>query len=161
MQVKAAASALERLYPRIYFACHRRHVRDRRTGVVLSAHAASVLDHLDREEPTSVTGLAEHMGVTVSTMSLTLDRLESAALVTRQRDTKDARRARVLLTDRGVALRAAASVLDPELVERLMRALAPAQRESAIAGLKLLADAAAATAHDARAGRRGTEEDSQ
>ena len=63
------------LYPRIYFACHTRHVRDARTEQVVSSHQASILDHLDEIEPTSLTTLASHMGVTLSTMSLTIDRL--------------------------------------------------------------------------------------
>ena len=43
-------------YPQIYFACHRRHVRDSATRELLSAHQASILDHLDDVEPTSGTG---------------------------------------------------------------------------------------------------------
>src|SRR5450755_1930434 len=39
------------LYPRIYFACHLRHVQDERTKQILSAHQASILDHLDEFEP--------------------------------------------------------------------------------------------------------------
>src|ERR1051325_5921024 len=64
-------------YPQIYFACHRRHVRDERTGEVMSQHQASVLDHLDDVEGTALFDLARHMGVTASTMSLTVDRLEA------------------------------------------------------------------------------------
>src|SRR6476620_6012648 len=64
-----------RCYPRIYFACHTRHVRDPRSGNLLSVHQASVLDHLDDVEPTGLRDLATHMGVTASTMSLTVDRL--------------------------------------------------------------------------------------
>ena len=36
-----------RCYPQIYFACHKRHVRDEETQSVLSGHQASILDHLD------------------------------------------------------------------------------------------------------------------
>jgi hypothetical protein len=36
-----------RCYPQIYFACHKRHVRDQATQTVISAHQASILDHLD------------------------------------------------------------------------------------------------------------------
>ena len=55
-------------YPRIFFACHTRHVRDDESGKVISAHQASVLDHLDELEPTALNDLARHMGVTASTM---------------------------------------------------------------------------------------------
>ena len=50
-------------YPRIYFACHRRHVRDEQTAAVLSAHQASVLDHLDSVEGTSLLDLARRRGL--------------------------------------------------------------------------------------------------
>ena len=78
-----------RCYPQIYFACHRRHVRDEQTQAVLSAHQASVLDHLDDVEGTSLVSLARHMGVTASTMSLTVDRLERGGYVTRERSEGD------------------------------------------------------------------------
>ena len=38
--------------PRIYFACHRRHVRDDESGTHVSARQVSILDHLDSETPT-------------------------------------------------------------------------------------------------------------
>jgi len=59
-------------YPRIYFACHSRHVKDPRSGVKVSAHQASILDHLDEVDPLSMTDLADHMGVTVTTTTGTL-----------------------------------------------------------------------------------------
>ena len=73
-------------YPRIYFACHTRHVRDPVDGRVLSAHQASILSHLDSMDPTMVGELADHLGVTASTMSLNLTRLENAGYIPRQRD---------------------------------------------------------------------------
>ena len=73
-------------YPRIYFACHTRHVRDPQTGEALSAHQASILDHLDEVEAMSMTDLAGHMGVTVATMSLAVDRLERRGYAERRRD---------------------------------------------------------------------------
>ncbi len=75
MDVVQASKAVIRLYPRIYFACHRRHVRDPGSNRVLSSHQVSILDHLDEREVTFISSLAEHMGVTVSTISLALDRL--------------------------------------------------------------------------------------
>jgi hypothetical protein len=54
-------------YPRIYFACHTRHVPDPRRNRVLSSHQASVLDHLDEIQSTGLLTLAAHMGVTAST----------------------------------------------------------------------------------------------
>ncbi|HLJ45947.1 MAG TPA: MarR family winged helix-turn-helix transcriptional regulator [Bryobacteraceae bacterium] len=130
------------LYPRIYFACHTRHVRDESTGQVISAHQASILDHLDEIEPTSLAALAAHMGVTLSTMSLTVDRLVRAGYVTRSRDAQDGRRIGLRLTGEGVVLKSQKTVLDPRLVEDLLDQLPPADCERAVEGLALLARAA-------------------
>jgi DNA-binding MarR family transcriptional regulator len=131
-----------RLYPKIYFACHTRHVRDVQSGHLLSRHQASVLDHLDEVDPITLNGLARHMGVTAGTMSLTIDRLERKGYVVRVRDAADRRRVHVRLTSAGVRLRDASSVLDPPLVEALVSRLSDEDRAVAIRGLALLAGAA-------------------
>ncbi|MGE4195810.1 MAG: MarR family winged helix-turn-helix transcriptional regulator [Phycisphaerales bacterium] len=131
-----------RHYPRVYFACHRRHVRDPRTAHPVSSHAVSILDHLDCVEAVSVSALARHMGVTPSTMSLALDRLEARAYIRRRRDPTDARRIGIVLTASGERLRGARSVLDPDLVQSLMNSLTAPQRAAAVQGLALLSRAA-------------------
>ncbi len=141
--VPAAAQQVMQLYPRIYFACHTRHVRDPQTARTLSRHQASVLDHLDEIDPITLNGLARHMGVTPGTMSLTIDRLEQKGYVMRLRDTADRRRVHVRLTAAGVRVREAGSVLDVALVEALVAKLNDADREAAIHGLRLLAEAGA------------------
>jgi DNA-binding MarR family transcriptional regulator len=130
-------------YPRIYFACHTRHVTDPASGDAVSAHQASILDHLDEVEAMSMTSLAEHMGVTVATMSLAIDRLERRGYVRRDRDPQDGRRVLLRVTPPGVRLREAKSVLDPVRVEQLLARLSPADREAALKGLDLLARASA------------------
>ncbi len=128
-------------YPRIFFACHTRHVRDPETGSELSSHQASILDHLDEIDPMSMTALAGHMGVTVATMSLAIDRLEGRGYVRRDRDPKDGRRVLLRATPAGVRLREAKSVLDPIRVEQVLNQLSPADRAAALHGLTLLARA--------------------
>jgi MarR family transcriptional regulator, organic hydroperoxide resistance regulator len=130
------------LYPRIYFACHTRHVRDPVSRRLLSRHQASILDHLDELDPTTVNDLARHMGVTPATMSLALDRLERKGYVARLRDNPDRRRVHVRLTAAGVRMREATSVLDPPRVEELLSRLTAEERELAVRGLTLLAAAA-------------------
>ena len=132
-----------KLYPRIYFACHTRHVRDARQDRVLSSHQASVLDHLDEIEPTSLLTLAAHMGVTPSTMSITIDRLARGGYVARTRDRRDGRRVHLRLTKAGVLIKSEKSVLDPERVKNVLEQLSPVQREQALDGLALLAKASA------------------
>ena len=129
-------------YPRIYFACHTRHVRDPESETVLSAHQASILSHLDSVDPTMVGELAEHMGVTPSTMSLTLKRLERHGYITRSRDPSDRRVVNVRLTSAGERVRDAQTVLDPERVHSMLATMSPEDRADGLRGLILLAEAA-------------------
>jgi len=140
--ITEAARQVMTSYPRIYFACHTRHVRDPDSTGLLSRHQASVLDHLDEIDPTTVNELARHMGVTAGTMSLALDRLERKGYVVRMRDSADRRRVHVRLTSAGVRIREATSVLDSSRVEALLARMTQADRDAAVRGLALLADAA-------------------
>ncbi len=130
------------LYSQIYFACHTRHVHDPDTGARVSARQASILSHLDSVEPTPVSELAAHMGVTVSTMSLAIDRLVRHGYVSRERAETDGRIRHVTLTAAGERLRAAQKVLEPELVRAMLARLSPAERRDALRGLELLGAAA-------------------
>lgn len=130
--------SLMELYPRIYMACHSRHVRDRISGALVSQRQIQLLDHLDSVEPAGVSDLARHLGVTSSTISLGIDRLERKGYVRRQVDPDDGRRVGVLLTDAGVRIREAHSVLDPERVRTMLGALTEAERTRALEGLALL-----------------------
>ena len=130
------------LYSQIYFACHTRHVHDPESGTRVSARQASILSHLDSVEPTPLSQLATHMGVTVSTMSISIDRLVRQGYVVRDRAETDARVRHVRLTQAGERLRAAQKVLDPRLVRAMLSRLSPADRSDALRGLELLGAAA-------------------
>lgn len=140
--IAAQISTLMTSYPTIYFACHTRHVQDEKTNQRLSAHQASILDHLDELEATSILTLARHLGVTASTMSLTVDRLVRGGWVTRDRDTSDARKVAVRLTKDGARVKERKSVLDRELVAAMLGRMKPRERSAALAGLEMLAKAA-------------------
>ena len=130
------------LYSQIYFACHTRHVHDPDSGTRVSARQASILSHLDSVEPTPVSELATHLGVTVSTMSISLDRLERQGYIVRARAESDARVRHVRLTAAGERLRTAQKVLEPRLVQAMLSRLSPADRRDALRGLELLGGAA-------------------
>ena len=129
-------------YPRIFFACHARHVRDPKTRRLLSAHQASILDHLDTVQAITLMGLAKHMGVTPSTMSLTIERLVRRGYVLRSRHAGDRRRLELRLSPAGDRIREASSVLEPARVGLLLARMPEAQREQGLHGLALLARAA-------------------
>jgi DNA-binding MarR family transcriptional regulator len=140
--IRAEVQTVLRCYPQIYFACHCRHVRDEKTHAQLSSHQASVLDHLDDVEGTSLLSLAQHMGVTPSTMSLMVDRLERGGYVRRERSRQDGRRVDLRLTEAGVGIKKQQKVLEPELIAAMLRRLDPVRRGQALRGLELLAEAA-------------------
>jgi MarR family transcriptional regulator, organic hydroperoxide resistance regulator len=140
-------------YPRIYFACHTRHVRDPQTGAEVSTHQASILDHLDAVDPMSMTDLAAHMGVTIATMSLAIDRLQDKGYVRRDRDPRDGRRVLLRISESGLRVREAKSVLDPVRVESVLAQLSSADRAAALRGLALLARASSAPGRQKQSGR--------
>jgi DNA-binding MarR family transcriptional regulator len=133
---------LFREYPKIYLACHRRHLRDDKDGRVLSARMAGILDHFDLQHPRTVSELARHLSVTESTMSIQISKLERFGYVRRVRDGSDRRRVGVLLTSSGARLREQNSVLDPDLTQKMLSLISANDREPALRGLELLGNAA-------------------
>ncbi|PJZ41433.1 hypothetical protein CH370_11620 [Leptospira kmetyi] len=135
-------SQILEFYPRIFFACHTRHVEDPKTKQVLTANQASVLDHLDGDEPVSLYDLALHMGVTPSTMSITVSRLEVLGYIVKEKNPKDGRGTLIRLTKSGERIKSKKSVLDPNIVKNLLKRLNKEEQEAAVKGLGLLAFAA-------------------
>jgi DNA-binding MarR family transcriptional regulator len=133
-------------FPRVLFVCRPREVTLPEGGGSVSEHQGRILTHLDMDDPVMVTELAEFVGVTPSTMSLTLTRLQNAGFVSRERDPDDRRVVNVRLTADGARLRDRVSVLDPERVDALLRAMRADDRRRAVEGLALLAEAADALA---------------
>jgi len=127
---------------RIWRACEPPFAQDPEGGMRISAHQGRVLAFLDERDPTMVGELADHLGVTASTMSITLTRLEKAGYVRRNRDPLDRRVANVRLTEAGVRARDALRDLDPGRVGRVLDLLAPLERRDALRGLAALAAAA-------------------
>ena len=136
------AQKLLNFYPKIYFACHTRHVRDPKTETVLTSNQASILDHLDLDEPMSLNALASHMGVKASTMSISVDRLVGLGYISRERSERDRRQILLRLTLSGLELSKAHSVLDVDRVQRMLATLSPDDRQLGLQGLELIAKAA-------------------
>lgn len=135
-------SRLMDFYPKIYFACHTRHVTDKAAGIRLTANQASILDHLDTVEPVSLFDLAMHMGVTPSTMSISVDRVVKLGYVKKEKDKRDGRKTNLTLSVAGDKIKRSKSVLDPERIEGVLNRLSPIERKLALDGLGLLAYAA-------------------
>jgi DNA-binding MarR family transcriptional regulator len=137
-------SNVERLlaaYPAIFVACHRDHMRTDEAGNPLTEKQASVLDHLDATRPTTLTRLAEHMGVSRSTMSIMVTRLVRAGYVARKPGT-DRRSIGLTLTAAGKRIQEENTVLNRKLVGQMFRLMDTAEAARALAGLESLARAA-------------------
>jgi DNA-binding MarR family transcriptional regulator len=74
-------------------------------------------------------------------MSLTIDRLQRAGYVLRERSTADRRRVDLLLTPSGVRIKKQQKVLEPKLVAAVLARLDERKRRQALRGLELLAEA--------------------
>jgi DNA-binding MarR family transcriptional regulator len=140
--IGAAVADVLDAYPKIFFACHRRHVRNTSGRRILSSHQASVLDHLDTVEPTILRELAAHIEITPSSMCLMIDRLERGGYVRRSPDARDARRVNLRLTKAGLRVKEQQKILDAGLVKAMLEGLSVDECETAIAGLQILARAA-------------------
>jgi DNA-binding MarR family transcriptional regulator len=136
--------AVQSFYPRIYLACHTRHVRRATTSAQLTEHESSVLGHMHEQSPIRASDLARHLGVSRSTMSATIMRLVKLGYLARARDERDGRAASLRLSPEGARAMQAGSVLETGRVKAMLARLNPADRRRAIAGLELLARAAAA-----------------
>jgi MarR family transcriptional regulator, organic hydroperoxide resistance regulator len=126
-------------YPTIYLACHRRHVRDDERGEVVTAHQASILDHLDAQRPTTLSSLAEHMGVGRSAMSIQVKRLVRRGYIRKRAAQQDDRKLELTLTHAGSRIQEQNTVLDPDLVRELFALIPATELESALAGVEQLA----------------------
>jgi MarR family transcriptional regulator, organic hydroperoxide resistance regulator len=125
-------------YPAVFLACHRRHLREDEAGKVITEHQASVLDHLHVKRATTLSKLAEHMGVGRSAMSITVKRLVRAGYIFRSRDESDARCVGLILTRAGASVKEQNTILDPELVRRMFRLMSARELETALQGIERL-----------------------
>jgi DNA-binding MarR family transcriptional regulator len=132
---------VQRCYPQIYLACHKRHIRASSTAYRLSARDSSILVHLSETVPVTPTELAAHLSVRGSTLSAAIDRLGRLGYLRRSRMPRDRRNVALTLTPQGAEAMAATSVLDSERVNAVLARLSRNQRKRALEGLELLAEA--------------------
>ncbi len=126
-------------YPAIFLACHRRHTREDEGGRSITEHQASVLDHLHATRATTLSKLAEHMGVSRSTMSITVTRLVRGGYIARRRYKEDARCVGLTLTAAGVRVKEQNTVLEPDSLKEMFRLMPARELETALQGIECLA----------------------
>jgi len=133
---------VQQLYPQIYVACHADHIKAASSHVHLSARDSGILAHFRDSVDVQPSKLARHLGIARSTMSQALKKLTALGYVAKKKNPSDHRKLGLQLTEQGRNAMQAASVLDYAKVEILLCQLTAAERDSALAGLALLAKAA-------------------
>lgn len=88
------------------------------------------LDAIGLGEPRTITELAAAMMVTVSTMTISINRLEKKGLVERERANDDRRIVRVRLTDKGHALTSVHQRFHRRMAKSVIEHLAPGEVEA-------------------------------
>ncbi len=139
---REAAVLVARLFPEVY---RRYHYARRPVGgasLPVTRRGLEVLVHLSAAGPLSIGEQATHLGLRRNSTSELVARLEEKGLVARIRDERDERRVLVWLTPAGRDVVArVGQVLAPDLLERVMTSLEPADRAMVVRAFELLARA--------------------
>jgi DNA-binding MarR family transcriptional regulator len=141
---------IQMFYPRIYMACHVDHVKTKTSDSSVSVRDSTILAHLSSEEYRYPKELALHLRITPSTLSEALHNLVSQGYVRFISDEDDGRRTLFSLTDKGSATLKESSVLDSKRVEAVLSVLSDEEKNQAVKGLEILANAGRRLAQDAR-----------
>ena len=137
-----AVTEIQRLFPRVYLACHTHHVKARSNAHSLSARDATILAHLESEQWTGPGQLARHLGIAPGTLSEATTKLEELGYLEVTIDPEDERRRRLRMTVKGTQAMKGASVLNTARLSAVLELLTEEERKKAVGGLRLLADAA-------------------
>jgi DNA-binding MarR family transcriptional regulator len=87
-----------------------------------------LIEVLSEEEGLTVGEIAERLGVEVPTVVRTAQRMEASGLVAKERDPRDRRRSRIVLTERGRAVEPAVRAVLRDLERAAVRGLSATER---------------------------------
>ena len=123
---------VQRLYPLLYFACHHSH----RRGDGLSERDLRILHHLAADAAPHASGLARHLGLSRSTLSEALEKLERRGLILRSRGGSN--RKMIALTAAGDAALESSDGLDGTAIGEILAQLGEDEQRRVIEGLELI-----------------------
>lgn len=132
---------IQKLYPRIYMACHVEHVKKRSSKGQISSRDAGILAHLEQGHFQSPKTLAKHLNIAASTLSEALHNMVALGFVSFKIDENDARQTKFSLTNDGAKAISQNSVLDSNKVANMLARLSEEDQQKVIDGLKLFANA--------------------
>lgn len=133
---------IQQAYPTLWFACHVAHrTRGEPHPSGLTDRESTVLAHLTTAG-VELGALATHLGMSKSSLSVHLTRLQAMGVVQAAHASGDQRRKQFHLTEAGQRVRRAESPLDATRLALLLDELDAPARAAAVAGLEALAHAA-------------------
>ena len=139
MTLDQAIHIVQVSFPQVYLACHTRHQRKRSTEHRLSQRDASILAHLDLEQPMPQAKLASHLGLARSTLSEALKRL--IALGYAMNAIAGPRTSKVVLTPKGARAIRETSVLETDRLRAALKQLSKPDLALVSKGMDRLASA--------------------
>jgi DNA-binding MarR family transcriptional regulator len=104
----------------------------------LSVPQFRTLSYLSRNKGPSLSEVAEHIGLTLPSMSTLIDGLVNRNLATRRTHPHDRRRMTLELTDRGETLLRSARDATNDYLARKLQSLAPADRNKVAESMRIL-----------------------
>jgi DNA-binding MarR family transcriptional regulator len=110
----------------------------RRRGPEISVLQLRALAYLRRNPGATLSSLAEHVGLTLPSMSSQVSGLVARELIDRSVSTADRRFVTLTLTEQGRSLLAAARQGTQESLAKSLAVLAPDERATVVAAMKLL-----------------------
>jgi DNA-binding MarR family transcriptional regulator len=137
--------AIQRAYPRIWFACHiEHHTRGQPHDSGLTDRESGILAHIADEADAGATAaqLAGHLGIGKAALSQHIKRLQQLGLIDTRTDDGDRRRKSIRLTAAGRRAVSSSSPLDQDRLRRLLETMSIEDAASAVRGLQRLAEAA-------------------
>lgn len=104
----------------------------------LSVPEFRTLGFLSNHTGVSLSDVADHIGLTLPSMSKLIDGLVERKLVTREFDSADRRRVTLALTGRGRTILQAAHTSTQDYLAQVVSALSPAERATVVQAMRVL-----------------------
>ena len=104
----------------------------------LSVPQFRTLAYINRHERTSPSAVAEHIGLTLPSVTKLLDGLVARDLVTREADARDRRRVALVITPAGAVALQAVHTATQSYLASLLSALSPQERDTVCQAMEIL-----------------------
>jgi DNA-binding MarR family transcriptional regulator len=115
-----------------------RHQMRRHRGVGLSVPEFRTMAFVNRHEGISLSQVADHIGLTLPSMSKLVDGLVGRKLVEREFNRQDRRRVTLALTPRGLAILQAARAPTQAYLADVLAALPPGEQATVVRAMQVL-----------------------